>query len=190
MIKPDERKIKLRDWLISDVEKYEHWLSGDFEWMKFDGPYFNKISKIELEKRIISLKNVINKKSFSAIRKRLVISNEKNDFLGIVSRYWISEETNWLAIGIDIYDEKNWGKSYGLEALKLWIDYLFQKIEFLRRLDLQTWSGNKGMIRLAQKLGFTLEAKFRDARIVDGNYYDALGFGILKTEWNSQNLNK
>lgn len=39
------------------------------------------------------------------------------------------------------------------------------------------------MIKLAGKLGFLREACFRNARIVDGKYYDSLGFGILKSEW-------
>lgn len=37
-----------------------------------------------------------------------------------------------------------------------------------RSLDLRTWSGNHGMMRLAEKLGFLQEACFRKARIVRG----------------------
>jgi putative hydrolase of HD superfamily len=39
------------------------------------------------------------------------------------------------------------------------------------------------MMKLAEKVGFTLEARFRNARIVDGKYYDSIGYGILKSEW-------
>lgn len=39
------------------------------------------------------------------------------------------------------------------------------------------------MIKLAKKLGFKEEAVFRMARIVEGEYYDGLGYGILRTEW-------
>lgn len=39
------------------------------------------------------------------------------------------------------------------------------------------------MIRLAAKLGFQEEARFRKARIVNGEYYDGLGYGILREEW-------
>ena len=51
------------------------------------------------------------------------------------------------------------------------------------RLDLRTWSGNTGMMRLAEKLGYKLEAVFRKARIVEGTYYDGLGYGVLREEW-------
>jgi putative hydrolase of HD superfamily len=39
------------------------------------------------------------------------------------------------------------------------------------------------MMKVAKKLGFTKEAVFRMARIVEGEYYDGLGYGILRTEW-------
>ena len=53
----------------------------------------------------------------------------------------------------------------------------------LRRLDLRTWSGNTGMVALAHKLGFTQEARFRQARAFDGKVFDGLGFGVLRSEW-------
>ena len=39
------------------------------------------------------------------------------------------------------------------------------------------------MIKLAKKLGFQEEARFRNARIVEGKLYDSIGMGTLKTEW-------
>ncbi len=38
-------------------------------------------------------------------------------------------------------------------------------------------------MRLGEKLGYTLEARFRKARIVEGAYYDGLGYGIVREEW-------
>jgi len=51
------------------------------------------------------------------------------------------------------------------------------------RLDLRTWSGNRGMMRLAEKLGYAQEARFRRARLVTGAYYDGMGYGVLREEW-------
>jgi len=48
---------------------------------------------------------------------------------------------------------------------------------------LRTWSGNEGMMELAAKMGFKEEARFRKARIVKGQYYDSIGFGLLRDEW-------
>ncbi len=39
------------------------------------------------------------------------------------------------------------------------------------------------MMALAEKLGFKKEAEYRKARIVDGQYYDSVSYGILREEW-------
>ena len=51
------------------------------------------------------------------------------------------------------------------------------------RLDLRTWGGHIGMIKLSEKLGFREEARFRKARIVENEYHDSIGMGILREEW-------
>jgi len=88
-----------------------------------------------------------------------------------------------MSIGIAIYNENFWSKGIGFDALSLWIDYLFKQDKNLLRLDLRTWSGNFGMMKLAEKLGFKKEAVFRKARIVNDKYYDGIGYGILREEW-------
>jgi putative hydrolase of HD superfamily len=132
-------------------------------------------------------RQAITSQEWPDLRPRVAIADFTDDsLLGTVSRYWISQETNWPAIGISIYDPVNWRKGLGYEALGLWCQYLFDNEPNFVRLDLRTWSGNIGMIRLAEKLGFQQEAVFRMARIVDGEYYDGLGYGILRTEWDAR----
>lgn len=117
------------------------------------------------------------------IPEALVVEEKATgEFIGLVNWYWISKETLWPAVGIIIYDENKWGKGLGSQALGLWCDYLFSCAAFAR-LDMRTWSGNAGIQKLAQNLGFREEARFRKARIVNGEYYDSLGFGILREEW-------
>jgi putative hydrolase of HD superfamily len=106
--------------------------------------------------------------------------------LGMVTRYWESRETLWMSVGLAIYDPRHWGRGLGYEALGLWTDYLFREMPEIVRLDLRTWSGNVGMVRLAEKLGYVREACFRKARIVDGKYYDSLGYGVLREEWSGR----
>ena len=96
---------------------------------------------------------------------------------------WNSKDTNWLCAGITIYDPEFWGKGIGYEALGLWCEYLFEHHKEIVRLDLPTWSGNIGLVKLAKKLGFVQEACFRKARIVDGKYYGSIGLGILREEF-------
>jgi putative hydrolase of HD superfamily len=179
------KKILLRDWLPRDVEIFEKWQLGDHEWKSWDAPYY-RTSDEEVGKSIEILTSKIAKNDFSNPRYRLVIADlQTNQFIGIVNSYWISQETNWLAAGIIIFEPKFWGGGIGREALTLWINYLFSARPELVRLDLQTWSGNERMMALASKLGFKLEGRYRNARRVNERLYDSIHFGILREEWES-----
>lgn len=181
-------QIKLRDWIKEDLDEFEFWHTGKKVWMDFDAPYYKKPTKEEIQKKIRIITEKINSEKWEAPRKRLVIANNKeNKLIGTVSWYWQSKETNWKSIGIVIYNENHWGKGIGYESLKLWIDYLFEECKEIVRLDLRTWSGNEKMMHLSSKLGFKEEARFRMARIVEGNYYDSIGMGLLRSEWITNN---
>jgi RimJ/RimL family protein N-acetyltransferase len=179
-------KIILRDWIIEDLPTYHHWMRPGHSWQELDGPYYQ--SKEDQSEAIIKdLTSKIQHADFPAPRMRLVIADKNtNQLIGTVSSYWESIETNWLCIGISIYDPNHWGKGIGFAAMTLWIDYLFNTRPEIVRLDFRTWSGNTGMMKLALKLGFSQEACFRQARIVKGQYYDGLGYGILRNEWKTK----
>ncbi|WP_331463569.1 GNAT family protein [Macrococcoides bohemicum] len=94
----------------------------------------------------------------------------------------MSEETNWMEIGMCIYNPDYWSGGYGTSAFLQWIDYIFNNSD-LHRIGISTWSGNVRMMKLAEKVGMIEEARIRDAKIVDGKYYDAIKMGILRNEW-------
>ena len=152
--------------------------------MEFNGPYFPKKTEKEILAYVEKIKSHIREGNFPEKPDRLIIAeNNSNKIIGTVSKYWQSEATNWLSCGIAIYDEKYWGKGIGHEALGIWTGYLFDMHPEIVRLDMRTWSGNMGMMKLAEKLSYKLEAVFRKARIVNGEYFDSIGYGILKEEW-------
>lgn len=113
----------------------------------------------------------------------MIASREDDRLIGQVSRYSEHKVLDWPAVGISIYDERLWGRGLGYEALGLWVDYQLAANPSWHRLSMGTWSGNVGMVRLAAKLGFVEEARYRRARHVRGAWYDSLGFGILREEW-------
>jgi RimJ/RimL family protein N-acetyltransferase len=179
-------QIVLRDWNIFDVKALEKWLSVGKKWQELDGPYYKKTQN-GFEKQIRDIQQCLDNKILLDPRSRVVIADkDTNKLLGTVSCYWESVETNWLCAGIAIYDPEYWGKGIGFESLGLWTEYLFQNYPKIVRLDLRTWSGNIGLIKLANKLGFIQEACFRKARIVDGIYFDSIGLGILKEEFEAK----
>jgi len=177
-------RIRLRDWRDEDLPVWRHWLQPHHRWHEFDGPYYPRPDPQQVDQMIARAHERILAGDWPDPRQRLVITTSALDeLIGTVSWYWESEETNWLCIGIVIFDPTHWGHGFGYEALGLWSQYLFDSLPEIVRLDLRTWSGNHGMMRLAKKLGFTLEARFRMARIVNGEHFDGLGFGVLRSEW-------
>ncbi len=175
-------KICVRDWKHEDINIYSRWMLEVHKWQEFDGPYFKRDPE-QIKTHITDISNNLKNNSFPELRKRMVIATKESDqLIGTVSYYWTSRESNWMSIGIGIYDESYWSQGIGKEALTLWIQYLFDNSDIVR-LDLRTWSGNIGMIKLAEKLGFVEEARFRLARLVNHVAYDGLAFGILREEW-------
>lgn len=139
MIKLIGRKIILRDPKLSDLEEFDYWIQPGNEWQKKDGPYYPRPSKKEITEILCKWEQSINAQNWPDLRQRLVVVDDhKNIVIGMVSRYWISEETNWSAIGIAIYDPELWGKGFGYEAMGTWCQYLFDNESKFIRLDLRT----------------------------------------------------
>lgn len=180
-------RVDLRDMRVDDLERLAFWMDPDQRWHDLDGPYYPKTAKGSIPAMIEHRREAIESGESPEPRQSLVIVDRETDLLiGHVTWYWESEETRWLSVGVGLYDPALWGQGLGYEALGLWGDYLFGAMPDLARLDLRTWSGNAGMMRLAAKLGFQEEARFRKARIVQGVHYDGMGYGVLREEWQAR----
>ena len=177
-------KVVLRDFGLDDLETYGQWLGPGHEWQTLDGPYYPRPDAAGVARLIERVRQRIEAGEWPTPRERLAIADATSDRLvGMVSRYWQSRETDWLSVGVVLFDPTTWRQGLGYEALGLWCDHLWTALPELVRLDLRTWSGNVGMMRLAEKLGFEQEACFRKARRVQGRHYDGLGYGVLREEW-------
>lgn len=176
-------KFKIRSLEIKDLSEYKKYMHPSMEHHDFNGPYFARRNEKELEAYIKAIEKRILRGEEGIIGKRVVVNAETDELIGMVNWYWKSEETNWMEIGIVIFNHHYWNKGLGVRILSQWIDIIFSENPDLVRLGLTTWSGNVGMMRVAEKLGFLKEAVYRKARIVDGEYYDSVSYGILKEEW-------
>jgi putative hydrolase of HD superfamily len=88
-------------------------------------------------------------------------------------------------LNIVVYNPDLWGYGLGYEAFGLWCDYLFEEAPTLDNLHLETWSGNAGMVRLAQKRGFVEQSRDRRSTVVGGRRFDSLGYVLNRIEWGS-----
>ena len=176
--------IILRELKIEDLEDYLYWNHPSREFHKFNGPYYGKKNEEELRKYIEDLKTPLLNGEKNVLKNKKIIANKNTDeIIGQVNWYWKSQETLWMEVGIVIFNEDYWGNGIGYIALKMWIDEIFAENPKLIRVGLSTWSGNKRMMKLGEKLGLAKEAVYRKARIVDNQYYDSVSYGVLKEEW-------
>ena len=75
-----------------------------------------------------------------------------------------------------------WGRGHVLEAARALIDLAFRELG-LHNIELSCFGYNIQSQRVAEKLGFTLEARIRDRKDVQGSHCDSLIYGLLKSEW-------
>ena len=170
---------KIRELVKADMETLWHISSRLAEptWAKFNAPYFQEYKQTSWP-------------NFTKNEQQYYIKRQANQgifyqdkLVGNISHYWEDERTRWMEFGLVIYDETVWGKGIGFDACTLWIDFVFALYPEIQRIGCTTWSGNPGMMKLAQKLGMQQEACLRKVRYFEGTYYDSLRFGILRDEW-------
>ncbi|WP_265522136.1 GNAT family N-acetyltransferase [Oerskovia flava] len=177
------RRARLRGWRPRDVSAYREWLRPEHEWHRWDGPYYPVPTDAEADAHVAGLPDSTRgDRSTGLPPGRAVVADVDDRLVGTVSWYWESRETSWARMGIGVYDPAVRGHGVGREALALWTTYLFSVTDWVR-LDFATWSGNGPMLAVGRALGFVEEARFRDARVVDGVRHDAVVMGVLRREW-------
>ena len=84
-------------------------------------------------------------------------------------------------IGIAI-DKKFWGTGVAFDAQEILLRFMFLELG-LRVVRLWTHSGNPRAVQLAQKSGFKVSCRMREAIVKDGKLYDNLVIDLLREEY-------
>ena len=167
--------VVLRKAEASDLDRVWDLASGETEWQKFDAPYWpaKQGTKSEYEQG-----------PFQRYKegKRALLIEHKGSVIGTVSAYWVDEGTRWLEVGIVIYVTDQWSKGIGRTALIPWVTHLFNTKD-VERIGLTTWSGNPRMVACAKAIGMQLEGQLRKVRYYNGEYFDSVKMGVLRSEW-------
>lgn len=108
IVKISGKNSLIRDWQLSDLEHYTYWQQPGHTWQDFNGPYFARPNEEKMLERINRLRERIEANKWDAVRRTLVIARKSDDVLiGRVNWYWQSQETNWLSVGIVVFDPAN-----------------------------------------------------------------------------------
>ncbi|MFD1019503.1 GNAT family N-acetyltransferase [Thalassobacillus hwangdonensis] len=180
MIEITGKKVTLKEASVEAIDALYYWKYEDEEQAakKWNGPY---IPEMQMTKDEYRASWEVDPEIRPDVPDTLIIYAD-DKLIGYVGAYWVDKNTDWLETGIVIYDKNFWNGGYGTEAYRMWIDFLFENTD-LHRLGMSSWSGNIRMVKVAEKLGMVEEARIRDARIVGGEYYDAIKMGMLRSEW-------
>lgn len=106
---------------------------------------------------------------------------ELRGFVGLFhidSRFKSAEIGYWL-------DAEAEGQGLARRAASALLDYAFTELG-LHRVDLRCAATNARSIRLAERLGFSLEGRQRKADEIGGEWLDLLCYGLLDEEWRGQ----
>ena len=114
----------------------------------------------------------------------VIIEKESQKLIGDLGVHFIGSENKQTEIGCTL-DKHFQNKGYATEALNALIDYLFNTLN-KHRIIASIDPGNKGSIRLVERIGFRKEAHFVESLFVNGDWVDDLIYAILGKEWNAQ----
>jgi RimJ/RimL family protein N-acetyltransferase len=163
----------------TDDEDLFRWLNLE-EWNYYDEPDkpFQGMSREEFDKRREEWRRRPGKRS------PWQIDTVEGQHIGWVNFYHMDEQVKRVSIGICLPEEKTWGRRYGTEAINLLIDCLFGEME-LEEISAATWTGNKRMMRCAEKCGFREVARtpYQAEYSVRGEPLERIEFSISRREW-------
>lgn len=167
-------KVYLSPRSIEDAEKYAEWLN-DFQVTDYTG---KTTTTITVPGEVEYLKNNINNTASFGI---VTLGSDK--LIGSTSLEHFEPENRSACFGIFIGDEEYRNKGYGTEATRLILDFGFNYLN-IHSIWLNVIECNERAIKCYQKCGFNECGRRRDAKFVNGKYYDLLIMEILEDNFN------
>ena len=162
-----------------DAEKYTEWLS-DIEITR-NLSNAGRIYSVESERQALQSITADN---------LAIIAVEGNVLIGNCGYLNINASQRRAEVGIFIGDKDYLGKGYGTEAMQLLLDFGFN-IRNYHSLQLRVRSFNKRAIACYEKCGFKPAGRFREAGMLNGEYFDDILMDILENEFRAlQAVNK
>jgi len=90
-------------------------------------------------------------------------------------------------LGIFIGDKSYWDQGYGTEVMRLLLRHGFTTLN-LHMIYLRVHADNHRAIRVYEKAGFINSGYLREMIFRDGNYLDMIFMGVLKSEWQPNDI--
>lgn len=117
---------------------------------------------------------------------RFQIENLDGMLVGTLNTINCDSRCGTFGYGLAIRPEHR-RKGYASEAIRLLLRYYFQERRY-QKVNAEVYSFNEPSIQLHENLGFTLEGRLRRMIYTEGQFFDALIYGMTVEEFTTQHL--
>ena len=164
--------------LERDDLKLLHKLWNDeelMEWARFRPDHTVSMEALEKEYEDELKGNSPTRRTFAVVHKKT------GEVVGWCSIRWWRPFVTSADIGLALAKEHR-GKGIGAEVTKLLTQLAFDQYN-MHKVELFTRADNRGMIRSAEKSGFRIEGRAREALYFNGEFHDGVSMGVLRDEF-------
>lgn len=109
-----------------------------------------------------------------------VILKSEDRYIGAIGFNEIFKKHNRALLGY-YFDENEWGKGYGSEAVRAMIDYGFNVFKF-HKICSDVILPNPASVRILEKMGMKLEGTFQDHVKIFEEYRDVAWYGLINAK--------
>jgi len=166
----DGKKLKLRPIESKDIEVFRRWIN---DWEVCRGLLrYLPVTDFGHREWFKNIKKDRNQIYFAVEIKK---SKKYIGNIGLRNINWKDRNGDFF---IYIGEKKYWGKGYGTEAAKIFIDYCFNSLN-LHKVYLRVVEFNESAVKSYQKAGFKKEGVLKDEVFVGGSYFNIIRMAII-----------
>jgi len=117
---------------------------------------------------------------------RFQIETLNGELVGTLNTHSCNPRCGTFGYGIFVAPEHR-RSGYAAEAVRLVLHYFFDELRY-QKCNAEVYGFNEPSQRFHEEIGFTLEGRLRRMIYTNGEYHDALIYGITREEFESQGL--
>ena len=167
------KKVFLRPYEDSDMPYLLEWYN-DYELNKLAGWSSGKTNAAKLKYNM--------SRAFGSDPMNLMIDDLNGKPIGTIQLYDFNQQDKSCKLGIRIGDRDYWSRGYGGDGVNTIVDYAFKCLD-IYRVDLRVYEYNERAEHCYEKCGFKYEGRTRKSAYIDGEYYDEILMGLLKSDY-------
>ncbi len=118
-----------------------------------------------------------------------IVDTKTDKAIGRIMLFGIHQIYESCKLGLVIGEKEYWSRGYGVDAIKLVLDYAFNLLN-LHHVSLSLFEYNQRAYHCYKKVGFKEVGRRREAKPLGNKKYDVILMDILSTEYESVYIKK